>query len=462
MADAELAKILIVEDEPFLRLTLGDHLRDRGFEIIEAENGQQGLELFRLHSPDLVTLDLRMSPVSGQEVLEAIRDIDRNIPVIIISGHGQMHDAVLALRAGAFDYLQKPIIDMAILDHSINRALEHSSLRRCNANLSSSFLADTVQHPQNFAHIITANQKMYDIFRYCEAIAKSSESVLITGETGVGKELLAKALHNASGRSGPFVAINVAGLDDHAFSDTLFGHVRGAFTGADRLREGAMEKAAGGTLFLDEVGDLSQQAQLRLLRVLQEREYLPLGSDVFRPLKARILTATNKSVQELRSGDSFRKDFFYRVAVHTITIPPLRERKEDIALLLQHFLTEVCNALSLAVPTYSRKLLVQLKGYGFPGNVRELKALVQDALGRSQGGALGIDAFPVVMHGCDSVQVQGHNPFEGLPELPSIRAATDGLIHEALARSGGVQKKAAAMLGISPQALCERLKKSSS
>ena len=459
MVDIELTKILIIEDEPLLRLTLGDHLRDRGFEILEAENGQVGLELFRMHSPDLVTLDLRMSPVSGQEVLEAIRTVDQNIPVIIISGHGQLHDAVLALRAGAFDYLQKPIIDMAILDHSINRALEHSSLRRCNANLSSSFLADKVLYPQNFAHIITANQKMCDIFRYCEAIAKSSESVLITGETGVGKELLAKALHNASGRAGPFVAINVAGLDDHAFSDTLFGHVRGAFTGADRLREGAMERAASGTLFLDEVGDLSQQAQLRLLRVLQEREYLPLGSDVFRPLKARILTATNKSVQELRSGESFRKDFFYRIAVHTITIPPLRERKGDIALLLQHFLAEACTALSLAVPTYSRKLLVRLKGYGFAGNVRELKALVQDALGRSQGGVLDLDAFPVIMSNHESAQAQYQNPFEGLAELPSIRAATSALVQEAMARSGGVQKVAAAMLGISPQALCERLKK---
>ena len=459
MVETELTKILIIEDEPLLRLTLGDHLRDRGFEILEAENGQVGLELFRMHSPDLVTLDLRMSPVSGQEVLEAIRIVDQDIPVIIISGHGQLHDAVLALRAGAFDYLQKPIIDMAILDHSINRALEHSSLRRCNANLSSSFLAEKVQYPQNFANIITANQKMCDIFRYCEAIAKSSESVLITGETGVGKELLAKALHNASGRVGPFVAINVAGLDDHAFSDTLFGHVRGAFTGADRLREGAMERAVGGTLFLDEVGDLSQQAQLRLLRVLQEREYLPLGSDVFRPLKARILTATNKSVQELRSGESFRKDFFYRIAVHTITIPPLRERKEDISLLLQNFLAEACTALSLAVPTYSRKLLVRLKGYAFAGNVRELKALVQDALGRSQGGVLDLDAFPVIMHSHESALAQCQNPFEGLAELPSIRAATSALVQEAMARSGGVQKVAAAMLGISPQALCERLKK---
>ena len=459
MVDAALVKILIIEDEPLLRLTLGDHLRDRGFEILEAANGQEGLDLFQKHNPDLVTLDLRMSPVSGQQVLEAIRNVDCDIPVIIISGHGQMDDVVLALRAGAFDYLQKPISDMAILDHSISRALEHSSLRRCNANLSSSFLAEKIQHPQNFAHIITANQKMGDIFRYCEAIAKSSESVLITGETGVGKELLAKALHSASGRTGPFLAMNVAGLDDHAFTDTLFGHVRGAFTGAERLREGAMEKAAGGTLFLDEVGDLSQQAQLRLLRVLQEREYLPLGSDVFKPLRARILTATNKSVQELRSGESFRKDFFYRIAVHTVTVPPLRERKEDIVLLLQHFLTEACTALSLAVPTYSRNLIVRLKGYGFPGNVRELKALVQDALGRSQGGVLDLNAFPVISNTPDPLLAHCNNPFEGLAELPTIRAATYALVQEAMARSGGVQKIATSLLGISPQALCERLKK---
>ncbi|HWR03802.1 MAG TPA: sigma-54 dependent transcriptional regulator [Humidesulfovibrio sp.] len=455
------ASVLVIEDEPMLRLTLGDHLRDRGFEVFEAADGEAGLALFRTHSPCLVTLDLRMAPMDGHAVLAAIRQEDRDVPVIIVSGQGQMDDVILALRAGAFDYLQKPIYDMAILDHAVDRALERRALRLGNASLSRSFLADGPQRPEDFAQLITTSTRMRDIFRYCEAVAQSPEPVLITGETGVGKELLARALHTSSRRTGPFVAVNVAGLDDQAFSDTLFGHVRGAFTGADRAREGLMEQAAGGTLFLDEVGDLGQQAQVRLLRVLQEREYHPLGSDVLRPLRARILAATNRRIDELRGDHGFRSDFFYRLATHAVTLPPLRERPEDIPLLMQHFLIEACTPLGRPVPDCPPALLARLKAYSFPGNVRELKAMAHDTLGRCPAGQLGPEAFRALaeISETEAVGPVPQNPFTDLPVLPSLRAAASALVAEAMHRAGGVQKAAAALLGISPQALNERLKR---
>jgi len=224
LTGVQTGPILVVEDEEMLRLTLGDHLRDQGFEVLEAACGEEALAQFREHRPVLVTLDLRMSPMDGQEVLARIREADPDTPVIIISGQGQMSDVILALRGGAFDYLEKPITDMAILNHAVERALERSALKRDNAMLSRSFLAEGPERPEDFSGILTASTRMRDIFRYSEAIAQSGEPVLITGETGVGKELLAHALHRSSQRPGPLVAVNAAGLDEQAFSDTLFGH----------------------------------------------------------------------------------------------------------------------------------------------------------------------------------------------------------------------------------------------
>lgn len=464
-ANALAPLVLLIEDEPMLRLTLGDHLRDRGFEILEAGDGETGLRLYREHSPELVTLDLRMEPMDGHEVLSAIRETDWETPVIIISGQGQFDDVVRALRNGACDYLQKPITDLAILDLAVTRALERVALRRGNALLSKAFLADELQRPDDFSDILTVNQRMRDIFRYCEAVARSGEPVLITGETGAGKELLARALHRSSGAAGPFVAVNVAGLDDQTFADTLFGHVRGAYTGADKARGGLMETAQGGSLFLDEVGDLGPQAQVRLLRVLQEREYHPLGSDSPRPLHARILSATNQPLEALRTSPTFRRDFFYRIATHSLAIPPLRSRREDILPLFRHFLGLAAQAQGREVPELSPTLVAALQAYPFPGNVRELKAMAHDSLGHWREGALGLEAIPGLHSPGDHPEEAAPQPseqayFTHLPALPTIRTATQALIAEALQRSGGVQKTAAALLGISPQALSERLRRS--
>jgi DNA-binding NtrC family response regulator len=293
--------------------------------------------------------------------------------------------------------------------------------------------------------------------------------VLIRGETGVGKELIARTLHSLSGLKGRFVTVNVAGLDDNVFSDTLFGHVRGAFTGADNERPGLIEQAAGGTLFLDEIGDLSQASQVKLLRLLEEGEYHQLGRDEPRRTAVRILASTHRNLWEQQKRGEFRKDLNFRLRTHRIYIPPLRERIDDIPLLTKHFLADAARNLSKKTPTPPPELFTLLKTYHFPGNVRELKAMIFDALSRHKAGVLSLEVF--------RSHIKAHlereweppaatTPSNGKPrplisfsdKLPSIKEATRLLVEEAMKRAGGNQSIAAGILGISQQALSKRLK----
>ena len=310
---------------------------------------------------------------------------------------------------------------------------------------------------------------MHAVFQYCEAVAPGHEPVLVTGETGTGKELVARALHSLSGRQGPFVAVNVAGVDDQVFTDTLFGHAKGAFTGADRTRAGLIEKAAGGTLFLDEIGDLSETSQVKLLRVLQEREYSPLGSDLTKPAETRVIAATQFGGTGSEGSPVLRRDLYFRLSTHHIHLPPLRERREDVPLLLDHFLAEAAEAFGRPRPAYPPELLTLLGIHAYPGNVRELRAMVFDAVGRHKGGVLSMESFreriaadwkgaveqAAVSSGADSSAW-----LTGLERLPTLQEATQGLIAEAMRRAGDNQRIAATLLGISHQALSKRLKRS--
>jgi DNA-binding NtrC family response regulator len=290
--------------------------------------------------------------------------------------------------------------------------------------------------------------------------------VFITGDTGVGKELVAKVIHDLSGRKGPFVAVNVAGLDDAVFSDTLFGHRKGAFTGAEQHREGLLAQASGGTLFLDEIGDLRESSQVKLLRLLQDHTYYPLGADVPRRSDARVLVATNRGVQNVIAEGAFRKDLYYRLRTHHVHIPPLSERKEDIPLLLDHFVAEAARALNRRKPSLSPDLNIFLTAYNFPGNVRELHAMVFDAVARHKTGRLAAEDFKESLVPGDEV----HSPPAPLPaageaghlrslfgRFPTLREAELLLISEALRQSGNNQGTAAALLGITRQALNKRL-----
>jgi DNA-binding NtrC family response regulator len=306
---------------------------------------------------------------------------------------------------------------------------------------------------------------MQSIFKYIESVAGSSQPILITGESGTGKELIARAAHTLSGRSGPLVAMNAAGLDDSVFADTLFGHSRGAFTGAEAARGGMVERAAGGTLFLDEIADLSPSSQVKLLRLLQEGEYYPLGSDIPKTSRARIVVATHQDLAGREAAGHFRRDLYYRLRGHHVHLPPLRRRKEDIPLLLDHFLEDAATSLGKKKPTPPRQLPVLLATYDFPGNIRELRAMVYDAVSTHAGRILSMQSFLNAMGRTEetdegAAMEELGNPFADLARLPNMTEALDLLIAEAMRRADGNQTLASRLLGISQPALSKRLKHS--
>lgn len=324
---------------------------------------------------------------------------------------------------------------------------------------------------QRISGIITTNPEMLSLLKTIEAIRDSRQPVLITGETGTGKELFARAIHTLSMVKGPFVMVNVAGLDDNIFSDTLFGHLRGAFTGADRPRQGMIEKASGGTLFLDEIGDLSHHSQVKLLRLLQDGDYLPLGSDDHKQSNARIITATNRDLWEAQRSDRFRADLNYRLRTHHVNIPALRERLEDIEPLLQHFLEQASIKLNKNIPTPPKELQPLLMTYSFPGNVRELQGMVFDAVSRHQQKVLSLRTFHehIARNNTNTAKVASLAASrDAIPQFlfnmkkfPTIQEATSILVAEAMKQAGNNQAIASRMLGITRQALGKRLKKMS-
>ena len=458
--------VLVVEDEQYVRESLTAYLDDIGFRVLAAENGRSGLELFRSMRPDIVMTDLRMPVMDGFALVEAIAAEAEFTPIVVVSGVGAVDEAVRAMRLGAWDYLSKPISNFEELQITLESCLERArtkqELERLRRHLSDGTLGDETA----FSSIITASQRMRAIFLYLESVAPSRQPVLITGETGTGKELIARAVHTLSGLCGPFVAINLAGLDDAMFSDTLFGHQRGAYTGADRAREGLIRQASGGTLFLDEIGDLSLGSQVKLLRLLQEGEYLPLGSDKVQRSAARIVVATHADLKSRMEQGVFRPDLYYRLCSHRVELPPLRDRTEDLPLLTAHFLKKAAAVLGKTVPAVPAELNRYLAAYRFPGNIRELEAIIHDAVARSGSRilplepvvtAIGSDLRPPV----SSVAVDSVCPVCPFAEkFPTLKNAEDLLVSEALRLADNNQRLAAAYLGITRQALNKRLSRS--
>jgi DNA-binding NtrC family response regulator len=458
--------IMIVDDEASILLAIDTTLQIAGINnTITCQDSRQVMDLMADHPIETMLLDLNMPNIDGHRLLDDVRREYPDIPVIIVTGAVDVETAVRCIKAGAFDYIVKPV-EADRLITAVNRALSFQELKRENQSLRRHILDENLEHPEAFDNIITGNKKMLTIFHYVESIATTSQPVLIRGETGVGKELIACIIHRLSGLKGKFVAVNAAGLDDTVFSDTLFGHVKGAFTGADTPRGGLIEQANGGTLFLDEIGDLTQASQVKLLRLLQEGEYFALGSDAPRTANTRIIAATNQNLSELLSEGRFRKDLNYRLRTHRIYIPPLRERLDDISLLLDHFLTLAASRLEKPKPVVPRELVPLLSSYSYPGNIRELEAMVFDAVSRFRAGVLSLDSFNLHIHGEPSHGDLLPPPGERLDDqpitfshrLPTIKEATGLLLEEALRRTDGNQSKAARILGISQQALSKRLK----
>lgn len=452
--------ILIIDDEKAIRKSFAYFFEDIGFQVLEASNGREGLEVFESQKPHLVFTDLRMPVMDGFEFLRLARELRPETPIIVVSGTGVVSDAIKAVKLGAWDYITKPLLDMRELEIVAKRAIETLELRQEVSTLRDRILNVKLANEAAFSPIITNDEKMIRIFHYLEAVAPTHQPVLITGETGTGKELIARAIHDVSKRKGKFVAVNVGGVDDTVFSDTLFGHIKGAFTGAERLREGMITQAANGTLFLDEIGELSNASQVKLLRLLQEQEYFSIGSDVPHKTNARIVTATNLDLRAMVENGNFRKDLYYRLCAHQVFLPPLRTRSDDIRLLLEFFVEETSKALNKKSPVLSPELYQYLATYDFPGNIRELKSMVYDAVAQHSHGTLSKDCF---------LHSMGNNAFKSMnclsssnvatvsddseERLPTLKEAEQELIKKALQRSGGNQGVAARYLGITRQGL---------
>ncbi|MFP4379572.1 MAG: sigma-54-dependent transcriptional regulator [Candidatus Sumerlaeia bacterium] len=464
--------ILLVDDEEPILMACSRMIEAaKVAECIPCEDSRNVLDLLSQRPFGAVLLDLFMPYITGIDLIPKIHEEYPHLPIIALTGLNDVETAVQCMQAGAFDYLVKPVkrsrlistLEKALMLHEVES--EYSAFKR-------RVMSGELENPEAFQDIITCDPKMQAIFKYLETVAPTNRCIMISGETGVGKDMLAKAIHQLSGRVGEMVALNSAGVDDHFFADTLFGHMRGSFTGADMARQGLVEKAGEGTLFLDEIGDLSGPSQVKLLRLLQENEYLPLGSDQVRQARCRIVVATNRRMEELRTSGKFRQDLLFRLRTHYLEVPPLRERPEDVPLLLDHFLGKAAEELGKKKPTPPRELCQLLQAYHFPGNVRELEAMTYDAVAQHTSRKLSTSCFRehIERHGFSSYlpenqQEEGENgengssPFASWEVLPFLKDVGPMLIVEAMRRSHMNQSVAAQLLGITRSGLNKALKR---
>jgi len=441
--------ILVVDDEDAQRHVLAGFLRKRGHEVSAAGSVDEALKLAATSSLDLVLTDLRMPAKTGIDLLDGLRKLNPEIPVIVMTAFGTVASAVEAMKRGAADYLTKPV-DLDELEVLVNRTLERRALESENRELRRE-----LESRHRLQGLETANRRMAEAINTAARAATSRATILIRGESGTGKELLARAIHLASPRSkGPFVGVNIAALPDTLVESELFGHERGAFTGADREYRGRFETASGGTLLLDEIGDLPKTTQVKLLRVLQEQTFERLGSTRSLRVDVRVIAATNRDLEAMVRAGDFREDLYYRLNVVSIEVPPLRDRREDIPLLIDHFLKRFASESHTGPKTLSREAMDALVKYGYPGNVRELENLVLRAVVLARGAQIQTADLP--MHVTEL-------PSEGQPEartfVERVAEFERRLILDALERADGVQTRAARLLGMSERHLRYKLKK---
>lgn len=455
------ARLLLVDDEVDFLRSASLTLRIDGFTAVDtASNAKEALACMRQHTYTVIVLDIMMPDRNGNELLPEIKELQPDVVVIMSTAINEVDMAVECMRAGAFDYLVKPVEKPRLLA-SLQKALSFADLKNENRRLSERFLNDDAPVPAAFASILTVSESINKLFAYIDAIAPTNMPVLVNGETGTGKELFARAIHDCSEREGAFVAVNVAGLDDTLFSDTLFGHERGAFTGAEKKRQGLIAAAQNGTLFLDEIGDLRHETQVKLLRLLEERTYYQVGSDTVQSAKCRFVVATSVDLVKAVADGSFRKDLYYRLKSHIVRIPPLRMHPDDIPLLFTHFVNKASLELGKTPPSVPEFVYTALMKYDFPGNVRELRGIAYDVASRCAGSSVKIDVIKEHIAGDALVDVDSMKTddvqFQIGTAFPTLKDAESFLIDEALRRCNQNQSQAARLLGLTPSALNKRI-----
>ena len=464
--------ILIVDDDKNFLNSMDFELHSNRITNIECcQDSREVLPRLKKNKYSLILLDMVMPGISGEELLLEIVDLYPQIPVIVITGFPGRKTVEDCMQKGAFDYLTKPI-DTNYLIRTIHNALELKDHRQVIRMKKDLFSDDSTQELKNIPGIITNDDNMKDVFKIIGLVAVTSRPVLIRGETGIGKELIARTIHQFSRREGEFVAANIGGLDDNLFSDTLFGHEKGAFTGATQSRKGLIEQAKNGTIFLDEIGDLSPESQVKLLRLIQEGKYYPLGADVTMSTNARIVAATNKNLLNSIKTGEFRQDLYFRLETHDIYVPPLRKRKEDIPLLVDHFLEKFTSELKKKKPTVPDELFTLLSNYHFPGNIRELESMVYDAVSRHEKGILSLKVFQEkiekntgqsssafnVENGADAVSHKEKKVYFG-DFLPTLAELEEIYLKEVMRRSGGNKSIAAKLVGMERKTFAYRLQR---
>jgi DNA-binding NtrC family response regulator len=441
-------RILVVDDEATQRELVSGYLKKHGYEVMVAPDGERALELFRREPAELILTDQRMPNFSGLDLLKAARSINPEIYVIVMTAYGNVGSAVEAMQAGAADYLTKPL-QLEELLHKVERVCERHRLYVENRELR-----EELQDRHRIEGIIGESGQMLEVTSLVQRVAPSEATVLIRGESGTGKELIAQAIHYASPRAAkPLIRVNCAALPENLLESELFGHEKGSFTGAVATRKGRFEAADGGTLFLDEIGDLPLHLQAKLLRVLQEKEFERVGSS--HPLKVdvRVLSATHRDLERLMKSGQFREDLYYRLNVVTIVLPPLRERRQDLPALMEHFLRRFAAKNGKTIRGFSHEAREALLRYDYPGNVRELENLIERAVVLTRDDVIDRGDLPLTLEEseiCDDKE-------------PHLIAAVEGLerrmIKDALARAGGIQTRAAELLGITERALRYKLAK---
>ena len=450
-------KILVADDNELNKETLTEILIDEGYDVKAVNDGREGIEAFLEDKYDLVITDLKMPNVDGLEFLKYIKDANKDNIVIMITGHGTVNAAVSAMKMGAFDFISKPIKD-DLVKLSVSRAMNFAKLRDENVSLK-----EHLKERQDFDKIIGYSDCMKKVFDTIDKVSNSDSTVLITGESGTGKELVARAIHFKSDRkNSPMIPVNCGAIPEELLESELFGHEKGAFTGAIRNRMGRFELAQGGTIFLDEIGDMSPSLQVKVLRVIQEKQFERIGGVKTITADVRIIAATNQDLEAAVAEKKFREDLFYRINVIPINLPSLRERGSDILILANHFLSTFNKLKKKNVERISPDAVNYLMRYNWPGNVRELQNLIEMLVVMKEEGEIGIDDLPAKIRNAQGESASSTPVVfseEGIDFNDHVSRLEKELLLKALKMSGGVKNRAAKLLNLNRTTLVEKLKR---